>query len=239
MSIQDDFAQDAAGPFEGALGLLPADLFLPSERAIALGEAGRFWARSPAKRAFDLAIAVPLLAALLPLLALLALLIRIESKGPALFRQKRLGCDGVPFEILKLRSMTVQEDGAHIVQASRGDARITRLGRVLRALSLDELPQLFNVVKGEMSLIGPRPHAIAHDLHYAKLIAGYGRRQEVKPGLTGWAQVNGHRGPTPTLDAMVRRVAFDLAYVHEASFALDAAILLRTPLVLLSRRNAV
>jgi putative colanic acid biosysnthesis UDP-glucose lipid carrier transferase len=244
VSIQENFAEFAidAQCAAKAVEALPrafAILSAHSERALAPANANRGWAKSAAKRVLDLLIALPALLALSPLLCVLAVLIRLESEGPALFRQKRLGLNGEAFDILKLRTMTVRENGASIVQAAPGDARLTRAGRWLRTLSLDELPQLFNVVKGEMSLVGPRPHAVAHDRYYGGLIASYARRQSVKPGLTGLAQVDGLRGPTPTLGAMERRVERDLAYVDRASFALDAAILLRTPLELLRRRNAV
>ncbi|MDE2162767.1 MAG: sugar transferase [Alphaproteobacteria bacterium] len=186
----------------------------------------------------DLFIAVPALILVAPLLVLLALLVRLDSTGSVLFRQKRLGHRGRPFAILKLRTMTVLEDGAAVVQAQRDDARTTRIGRWLRALSLDELPQLLNVIKGEMSLVGPRPHALVHDLHYARLIANYQRRQDVKPGITGWAQINGLRGATPTVEVMSRRVDFDVWYANHASLALDLKILFRTPFEVFRRRNA-
>ncbi len=196
------------------------------------------WAHKPSKRLLDLAIAVPAFVFLAPLLAVVALLIRLDSPGPVLFRQTRLGYRGRPFKILKFRTMSVQEDGEIIVQARPGDRRTTRVGRWLRAFSLDELPQLFNVVIGDMSLIGPRPHAKAHDLFYARLIPGYRLRQEVKPGMTGWAQIHGLRGATPTVDLMAHRVDFDAWYANHASLCLDAQILLRTPLEVLRRRNA-
>src|SRR6185312_3136823 len=154
------------------------------------------------KRALDLLIAVPVLILLAPLLAVISLFIRLDSTGPVLFRQTRLGLGGKPFDIVKFRTMTVLENGACIRQATRNDARVTRFGRFLRALSLDELPQLFNVIHGEMSIIGPRPHARAHDEMFAKLIDCYPLRQNMKPGITGWAQVHGLRGETATIDAM-------------------------------------
>ena len=188
--------------------------------------------------ALDVAIAVPVLFVLAPLLAFLALLVRLDSPGPVLFRQKRLGYRGRPFEILKFRTMKVLEDGAAITQARPGDARATRVGRWLRAYSLDELPQFINVAKGEMSLVGPRPHARAHDEFYECLISGYQRRQDVRPGITGWAQIHGLRGATPTIECMSRRVDLDVWYANHASFALDLKILLRTPMEVLRRRNA-
>jgi lipopolysaccharide/colanic/teichoic acid biosynthesis glycosyltransferase len=155
-----------------------------------------------------------------------------------LFCQHRRGLDGKIFGILKFRSMRVLENGATIVQASKDDARITRVGHFLRSSSLDELPQLFNVLAGDMSLVGPRPHAIAHDDYYAARIPAYVRRQQVKPGITGWAQVNGARGETPNLSDMQARIALDAWYVEHASLGLYLRILARTPGVVLSRRNA-
>jgi undecaprenyl-phosphate glucose phosphotransferase len=134
--------------------------------------------------------------------------------------------------------MTVQENGAEIRQAKANDARVTPIGRMLRAFSLDELPQLINVVKGEMSLAGPRPHAEAHDVFYGGLISNYVLRQTVKPGITGWAQIHGHRGETATVDAMRARVDLDIWYANHASLALDLFIILRTPYEVLRRRNA-
>jgi lipopolysaccharide/colanic/teichoic acid biosynthesis glycosyltransferase len=149
-----------------------------------------------------------------------------------------LGLNAKPFDILKFRTMTVQENGAHIVQARANDPRITRLGGYLRKSSIDELPQLINVLKGEMSLIGPRPHARAHDEYYTPLIENYVARQAMKPGITGWAQVNGLRGETPTVECMRERVDLDVWYVEHFSLALDAEILLRTAFELFRQRNA-
>jgi putative colanic acid biosynthesis UDP-glucose lipid carrier transferase len=190
------------------------------------------------KRILDLTVAVPVLVLCLPLLTVLALIIRADSGGPVLFRQTRLGQGGKAFDILKFRTMTVMENGDNVIQAKENDRRVTRCGRWLRRTSLDELPQLVNVIRGEMSLVGPRPHARAHDIHYAALLANYGLRQAVKPGVTGWAQINGHRGETPTLQAMRDRVDLDIWYAKNASLALDLEILLRTPFVVLLGRNA-
>jgi putative colanic acid biosynthesis UDP-glucose lipid carrier transferase len=198
----------------------------------------RLGLRPAAKRSLDLLVAIPLLVLLAPLLAVLALVVRSDTAGPVLFRQTRLGLGGRPFDILKFRTMTVMENGDRVVQAQATDCRVTRSGKWLRRTSLDELPQLVNVIKGEMSLVGPRPHARAHDLHYGNLIANYGLRQAVKPGITGWAQINGHRGETATLEAMRNRVDFDVWYALNGSFALDLKILLRTPLAVLLGRNA-
>lgn len=191
------------------------------------------------KRALDLVVSVSLVVLLLPLIALLTLVIAADSRGPVLFCQRRTGLNGKPFGILKFRSMHVLEDGEAVTQASKGDVRVTRVGRILRKFSLDELPQLFNVMAGDMSLVGPRPHAVAHDEYYGAAISNYAVRQRIKPGITGWAQVNGARGATPTVDVMQRRVDFDAWYVAHASLALDLKILLRTPLAVLSRENAL
>lgn len=190
------------------------------------------------KRLFDLCVAAALLAVLALPMAVIALLIRLDSRGPALFRQTRAGLGGRPFEIFKFRSMHVAENGAHIIQAQPRDTRVTRIGRILRCTSLDELPQLINVVRGDMALVGPRPHALAHDRHYAALIEDYAQRHRVKPGITGWAQIYGLRGATPDCDAMRARIAFDVWYVNHAGLRLDLEILLRTPREILRRRNA-
>lgn len=190
------------------------------------------------KRLLDIVVTIPLLVLIAPLMAAIAVAIRLDSPGSVFFRQQRLGLHGKPFAILKFRTMTVTEDGAHIVQACRNDPRITRVGCFLRMWSLDELPQLYNVLKGEMSLVGPRPHARAHDEFYSASIGHYEQRQRVKPGITGWAQVNGHRGETPTVESMRARVDFDLWYAKHAGIALDLEILLRTAFVVLRRRNA-
>jgi putative colanic acid biosynthesis UDP-glucose lipid carrier transferase len=192
-----------------------------------------------AKRMLDIAVAGLLMVLLSPLLALLALAIALDSRGPVLFCQKRTGLNGKTFPIFKFRSMHVLEDGAEVTQASKDDARITRMGRIIRKLSLDELPQLVNVIAGDMSLVGPRPHAVAHDIYYGAALSNYAVRQQVKPGITGWAQVNGARGATPTLDVMQQRVDLDAWYIANASLMLDLAILARTPLEVLRTRNAV
>ena len=166
----------------------------------------------------------------------IALAIKIDSKGPVIFKQRRNGFNSRQFLIYKFRSMTVQEDGAVIAQARKNDRRVTRVGQVLRRSSMDELPQLFNVLKGDMSLVGPRPHALAHDNEYKVLIAKYAFRHHVKPGMTGWAQVNGLRGETGRLEQMVDRVKLDLWYVNHWSLGLDINILLRTCFEVLRNR---
>lgn len=196
-------------------------------------------ARRPAlaiKRGVDLTTAVLLLLLFLPLLILIALLIRAETPGPALFRQRRTGKDGRTFTVLKFRSMTALEDGDVVTQARRRDARVTRVGALLRRSSLDELPQLVNVVKGDMSLIGPRPHALAHDAEFAARVPAYPARFRMRPGLTGLAQVSGLRGEIRAEEALARRVEADLDYIKGWSLWLDARILARTvPHLLVSR----
>lgn len=189
------------------------------------------------KRSLDVTISLSGLFILSPLLVLIGLLIRLESKGPCLFRQSRTGFNNRPFTILKFRSMRVMEDGAIVRQASRDDPRVTRIGKVIRRLSIDELPQLWNVLRGDMSIVGPRPHALAHDAHYEKLIGNYPYRQHVKPGLTGWAQVSGSRGETPTVESMAERIRLDIWYVENASFFLDLRIIARTFITLLNVKH--
>lgn len=183
------------------------------------------------KRAFDLLIAGALLVILSPLLSLVSIAIKFSSSGPVIFRQDRKGFNGRQFTIYKFRTMTVSENGAIIRQARPRDERITDLGFYLRSTSIDELPQLINVMRGEMSLVGPRPHAVAHDDEYSKLIANYAFRHHVKPGITGWAQVNGFRGETARLELMKRRVDLDLWYINNWSLWLDLWILIRTRFV--------
>lgn len=191
------------------------------------------------KRAFDIAVAALAGLLLLPLLSLIALAIRLDSPGPILFRQRRHGFNQEAFRIFKFRTMTTTDDGNVIVQARRNDPRITRIGRVLRRYNLDELPQLLNVLSGDMSLVGPRPHALAHDKEFERKIALYARRHNVKPGITGWAQVNGLRGETDTDEKMAARVAHDLWYIDHWSFSLDLLILFRTLFSAKAFRNAV
>ena len=186
-----------------------------------------------AKRGFDLVLGAAALVALAPALLAVALLVRLTSPGPAIFRQTRRGFDGREFRIWKFRTMRVTEDGPALRQAQRDDARVTPLGRVLRRASLDELPQLINVLRGEMSLIGPRPHALAHDDAYGAEIREYALRRHVKPGLTGAAQAAGLRGETRTLAQMQARVARDLWYIDNWSIWLDVRIAFQTLLALI------
>lgn len=189
------------------------------------------------KRLLDIVVAGLTLLLLAPLLLITALAIRFETPGPILFKQARNGFNNRPFQILKFRSMRVMENGVSVRQACRHDDRVTRVGRWIRKLSIDELPQLWNVLRGEMSIVGPRPHALAHDAHYETIIGDYPYRQHVKPGLTGWAQVNGSRGETPTIESMATRVRLDLWYVDNASIWLDIRIMARTFTTLLNVKH--
>lgn len=183
---------------------------------------------SPAKRALDIAGAVIALLLFLPLLITIAIVVRMESRGPAIFRQRRTGHMGRTFTIYKFRTMTVTEDNSEVRQVTRNDARVTAVGAILRKLSLDELPQIVNVLKGDMSLVGPRPHALAHDDYYGGLVPAYRDRFRARPGLTGLAQVNGLRGEIRDLRCMRDRVAADNLYIESWSLGLDLAILART-----------
>ena len=200
-------------------------------RRTAPGTSVRWPAASGLKRLIDVLGAGFGLVFLAPFLLLVALTIRLESPGPALFRQRRTGRGGVPFVIYKFRTMRCLEDGPHITQASRGDRRTTRLGALLRRSSIDELPQLINVLKGDMSLVGPRPHALAHDQLYAAAIDNYEARFLARPGISGLAQVSGLRGATPSVECMAARVALDLEYIQRWSIILDVRILVQTLLM--------
>ena len=180
------------------------------------------------KQAFDLVAATLGLIALAPLFALVALCIRWEGPGPILFRQTRYGFNQEPFRIFKFRTMTTTENGAEVKAATRSDPRVTRVGTFLRRFSIDELPQLLNVLIGEMSIVGPRPHALVHDQRYAERISQYARRHNVKPGITGWAQINGHRGEIHDDEDMQARIEHDLYYIDNWSFCLDMRIIFLT-----------
>jgi Undecaprenyl-phosphate glucose phosphotransferase len=180
------------------------------------------------KRIFDLASAAILITVLSPLMLMTAALIKLDSSGPVLFKQRRNGFHGAVFYIYKFRTMHVLEDGEHIAQATRDDPRVTRIGRWLRRSSIDELPQLFNVLMGEMSIVGPRPHAVAHNDQYQELVANYAFRHHVKPGITGWAQVNGYRGETRSVESMAKRVEHDQWYIDHWSVWLDLKIIVMT-----------
>lgn len=190
------------------------------------------------KRASDIVLSLLILILISPLLLLLALAVKLTSPGPVIFKQRRYGLDGEDIVVYKFRSMTVCEDGDQIQQAQKHDQRVTRLGAFMRKTSLDELPQFINVLQGRMSIVGPRPHAIAHNELYRKVINGYMIRHKVKPGITGWAQVCGYRGETETLDKMQARIDHDLEYLRNWSLRLDLYIILRTVWVILKGQNA-
>jgi putative colanic acid biosynthesis UDP-glucose lipid carrier transferase len=190
------------------------------------------------KRLVDIVIAVTALLVLAPLMVAVAIAIKLDTEGPVLFRQTRHGFNGRPFGIYKFRSMTVLEDGDVVRQAQKNDDRVTRVGRWIRRLSIDELPQLLNVVYGDMSIVGPRPHASAHDRYFTSTIEKYAFRHHVKSGITGWAQVCGARGETDTLEKMQRRVELDLWYINNWSIWLDFSIMLRTVFVVFLAENA-
>ena len=191
-------------------------------------------ARSVPKRLFDMVFSFVGLIFLAPLLLTIALVIKATSAGPILFAQRRTGLGGKTFVMYKFRSMTTLENGDCVVQACRHDTRITWVGSFLRRSSLDELPQLWNVLIGDMSIVGPRPHAVAHDHYYGALLPEYRDRFRAKPGITGLAQCNGARGPTETLDKMSRRIRLDLAYIERWSWAMEARILIKTAKVILA-----
>lgn len=180
------------------------------------------------KQVFDFVVAALIVVMIAPLLVVIAIAVKVTSPGPVLFRQHRYGLDGERILVYKFRSMSVCENGDTVTQASANDVRVTPLGAFLRRTSLDELPQFINVLQGRMSVVGPRPHAVAHNETYRKLIKGYMVRHKVRPGITGWAQVNGCRGETETLDKMKRRVDYDLEYLRKWSFLMDVRIILRT-----------
>ena len=195
-----------------------------------------------AKWVFDKVIASLLIVILAPLMAVIALLVKFDSRGPVIFRQRRYGFNNEMIEVFKFRSMYVDaedRDASRLV--TRGDPRVTRIGRFIRKTSIDELPQLFNVIRGELSLVGPRPHAVsakAANQLYNEVVQRYFARHRVKPGITGWAQINGWRGETDTEDKLVRRVEHDLYYIDNWSVLFDLVILLRTPVALLRGENA-
>ncbi len=195
-------------------------------------------ASDPVKRFCDVFAAALLLIFFAPVLLLAALAIKLESPGPALFRQARGGLNGRTFTIYKLRSMRCEENGDKVVQAQRSDDRVTNIGRLIRATSVDELPQFLNVLKGDMSLIGPRPHAVAHDAYYSTLIPTYNLRLQARPGLTGLAQISGLRGGTTDIEDMANRVKADIAYIDNWSLMSDLRIALLTVPHLLLAKNA-
>jgi putative colanic acid biosynthesis UDP-glucose lipid carrier transferase len=190
------------------------------------------------KRASDVVFSLLILTAISPVLLVIAALVKLGSPGPVIFRQRRYGLNGEEIIVYKFRSMTVCEDGGNVPQAQKNDKRITPLGAFLRRTSLDELPQFINVLQGRMSIVGPRPHAVSHNELYRKLIRGYMVRHKVKPGITGWAQVNGFRGETDTVDKMQNRIDCDLEYLRNWSLRLDVLIILKTVVVVFKDEHA-
>jgi putative colanic acid biosynthesis UDP-glucose lipid carrier transferase len=205
---------------------------------IAIRESPFMGLNSTIKRASDIVLSCLILLVLSPLMLAIAVAVKLSSPGPAIFRQRRYGLYGEEIIVYKFRSMRVMENGNTVVQAQKNDQRVTPIGAFLRRTSLDELPQFVNVLQGRMSIVGPRPHAVAHNEQYRKLIKGYMLRHKVKPGITGWAQVNGLRGETATLDKMEARIQYDLDYLRNWSLWLDLWIILKTVKVVLTRENA-
>ncbi len=195
---------------------------------VAICETPFFGFRGVSKRISDIVIASLILLLVWPVMLMIAIAVKLTSPGPVIFKQRRYGLDGEEILVYKFRTMRVCEDGDTIEQAKRGDSRVTPLGAFLRRTSLDEFPQFFNVLSGTMSIVGPRPHAVAHNEIYRKVIKGYMIRHKVRPGITGWAQVNGFRGETESLDKMKARVEFDLDYLRHWSLALDIWIVIKT-----------
>lgn len=188
------------------------------------------------KRILDIVFSLSVIFFVWPLMLVVAVFIKLSSRGPVLFKQERQGLNGHIFEIYKFRSMRQHEEKeGEVTQAKKNDSRITKVGRVLRRTSIDELPQFLNVIKGDMSVVGPRPHATEHNEFYAKKIKNYREREKVKPGITGLAQISGFRGETETLDKMQARVNMDLDYIDRQSIWLDIVIIIKTPLSLLKK----
>jgi putative colanic acid biosynthesis UDP-glucose lipid carrier transferase len=191
-----------------------------------------------AKRAEDLVLGSLIMLGIAVPMFLIALAVKLSSRGPVFFRQRRYGLNGEEIRVLKFRTMTCMEDGAEVKQAVKNDQRVTKVGAILRRTSLDELPQFIQVLTGEMSIVGPRPHAVLHNEQYRALIQGYMLRHKVKPGITGWAQVNGWRGETDTLEKMEKRVEYDLAYIRDWALWMDLKIILMTILGVFRGKNA-
>ena len=202
------------------------------------GSNGDRVAQSFVKRAIDFAVALMALVFLAPALLVVALLIKLDSRGPVFFRQRRTGLNGKLFYIFKFRSMTVAEDGEKVVQATQNDKRVTGVGRILRRTSIDEIPQLINIVKGDMSLVGPRPHALSHDKEFAPVVNNYNDRFRARPGLTGLAQVRGYRGEIVERVDLEKRITSDIEYIEQWSIWMDIATVFKTIPCLFGHRNA-
>lgn len=227
--VLDIFVFDLIQPRVGAIKGVPV---------VAVCESPFCGVNGVVKSTSDIIAASIILILLSPLMLLIALGVKLSSPGPVLFKQRRYGLNGEEIKVYKFRTMTVCEDGPDIVQARKGDVRITKLGAFLRKTSLDELPQFINVLLGDMSIVGPRPHAVAHNEMYRKYIQGYMLRHKVKPGITGWAQVHGLRGETETMDKMQARIHYDLDYLRNWSLSLDLWIIVKTALVMFNHKNA-
>lgn len=227
--VPDIFVFDLIQARSGAIDGIPV---------ISMCETPLWGYRAATKRLTDIAISVLVLLLVAPLMVVLAIAVKCSSPGPAIFRQRRYGLNGEEITVYKFRSMRVQGDDAKVVQATKDDPRTTKIGRFLRRYSLDELPQLINVLEGSMSLVGPRPHAVEHNEMYRKLIKGYMMRHKMLPGVTGLAQVNGMRGETRTLDQMEARIRYDLEYLRNWSVRLDLEILAKTVLRVLRDSQA-
>jgi exopolysaccharide biosynthesis polyprenyl glycosylphosphotransferase len=195
-------------------------------------------ALSDGKRLVDIVVSLLALVLMTPLMILVAIAIKLESAGPVLFLQTRQGLNNVSFDVYKFRSMNEMENGDLVRQAQRYDARVTRVGYWIRRFSIDELPQLFNVIQGDMSIVGPRPHALAQDRYFNTVVENYCLRYNVRPGITGWAQISGARGETDTLEKIQRRVAYDLWYISNWSLLLDCWIILKTPFAVVDGKEA-
>ena len=209
---------------------------VPVTKNCGTGNARNF--RNFAKSCTDKLIATSALIILLPLLLLVSIAIKLDSKGPIIFKQKRNGLNNQVFNIWKFRTMSVMENGTDVAQAKKGDSRITRTGNFLRKSSIDELPQLVNVLFGDMSIVGPRPHPVALNDQFRPLIEDYDKRCAMKPGLTGWAQINGYRGPTDTVEQMQTRIEYDMEYIETWTLWGDLKIMLATPYHGLFNKNA-
>jgi exopolysaccharide biosynthesis polyprenyl glycosylphosphotransferase len=207
-------------------------------RVLEIASGPRWVADRLLKRGLDLVVGIAATLLLMPLMLIVAAWIKLDSPGPILFQQIRDGYNNKPIKVLKFRTMLVHTDSVEFCQARRDDLRVTRVGRILRRTNIDELPQLINVLRGEMSLVGPRPHAVSHNQMYNGKIARMARRHNVKPGITGWAQVNGLRGETDTFEKMRARVEHDLYYIDHWSFAFDVKILIKTIFSKKSYENA-
>ena len=227
--VPDIFVSDLIQARVDSIGGLPV---------VAVCESPFYGFNGMVKRMSDIVLASVILVLIAPLLLAIAIGVKLSSSGPILFKQRRYGLDGRKIVVYKFRSMTVAEDGDLVRQATRNDSRITKFGAFLRRTSLDELPQFINVLQGRMSVVGPRPHAVAHNEMYRKVIRGYMIRHKVRPGITGLAQVNGFRGETETVEKMKGRIDMDLTYLRNWSLLLDLQIILKTVVVVLGRQNA-